>query len=178
MGHRHTHPKNPFNSDGFSSVSRIVLEESGRRKRRGGLTNIIMSPAAAQMNTHVHSFHTASSCCWLLSVGPIVLSMNAALRLIAPTARFMSSTLGQTSSRRQILVIVMKACPSPSITSVYAGETNPAARAVRNARAKRRNIIKTMKRAGRKSGRRGTTVPNSVLIAPAEDAIVVAVVVS
>jgi len=75
-------------------------------------------------------------------------------------------------------VIVVKACSSPSITSVYAGETNPAARAVRNARAKRRSIIKTMKRAGRKSERRGTTVPNSVLIAPAEDAIVVAVVVS
>jgi hypothetical protein len=61
---------------------------------------------------------------------------------------------------------------------VYAGDTNPAARAVRKAEAHRRNIIKIMKRAGRKRGRRGTTVPNNVLIAPAEDAIVVAVAVS
>jgi hypothetical protein len=61
---------------------------------------------------------------------------------------------------------------------VYAGDTSPAARAVRRARDHRRNTIKIMKRAGRKRGRRGTTVPNNVLIAPVEDATVVAVAVS
>jgi len=178
MNHRHIHAKNPT-----SSASRIALEESDRRKRRGGLTNTIMSPAAAQMNTHGHLSHRASSSCWLLSVVQIILCMSDLIlskkRQISPIETTMSSTLGQMSRRLQTFLLVAKVCLSPSkADSVYAGETNPAANPVRNAKAQRRSIIKTMKRAGRKRGRRGTTVPNNVLIAPVEAAIVVAVVVS